>query len=97
MAVEPKTTAEKDKLLDTLGKMAREDPTFTWRTDEDTGQTLVSGMGELHLDIIVDRMRREFKVDANVGQPQVAYRETITRAVTIFNNQIWTNTSSGGV
>jgi len=79
MAVEPKTTAEKDKLLDTLGKMAREDPTFTWRMDDETGQILVSGMGELHLEIIKSRMLREFKVNAVVGKPRVAYRESPMR------------------
>ena len=64
-----------------LARLAEEDPTFKVRTDEETGQTIISGMGELHLDIIVDRMNREFKVDCNVGKPQVAYRETIRKAV----------------
>jgi elongation factor G len=76
MAVEPKTSAEKDKLADVLSKLAREDPTFTWRTDEETGQTLISGMGELHLDILKNRMLRDFHVDATVGKPRVAYRES---------------------
>jgi elongation factor G len=81
IAIEPKTKADQDKLSDALVKMADEDPTFRINIDEETGQTLISGMGELHLEIIVDRMRREFKVEANVGKPQVAYRETITKTV----------------
>jgi elongation factor G len=81
VAVEPKTKADQDKLGGGLGKLADEDPTFVVRFDEETGQTVISGMGELHLDIIVDRLRREFNVDANVGKPQVAYRETITKPV----------------
>ena len=78
VAVEPKSKAEQDKMGIALQKLAEEDPTFRVRTDEETGQTVISGMGELHLEIIVDRMLREFKVDANVGKPQVSYRETIT-------------------
>ena len=78
VAVEPKTKADQDKMALALQRLAAEDPTFRVRTDEETGQTVISGMGELHLEIIVDRMLREFKVDANVGRPQVAYRETIT-------------------
>jgi len=78
-AIEPRTSAERDKLFLALGNLAQEDPTFRVRTDEDTGQTILSGMGELHLDIIRDRLVREFAVDANVGKPEVAYRETITR------------------
>jgi elongation factor G len=81
VAVEPKTKADQDKLGQGLAKLADEDPTFVVRFDEETGQTVISGMGELHLDIIVDRLRREFSVDANVGKPQVAYRETITKLV----------------
>lgn len=77
MSVEPKTKADSDKMGLALAKLAEEDPTFKTYTDEETGQTIIAGMGELHLDIIVDRMRREFKVDCNVGAPQVAYRETI--------------------
>lgn len=77
MSVEPKTKADSDKMGLALAKLAEEDPTFKTYTDEETGQTIIAGMGELHLDIIVDRMRREFKVEANVGAPQVAYRETI--------------------
>ncbi|HLA32772.1 MAG TPA: elongation factor G [Pseudomonas sp.] len=77
IAVEPKTKADQDKMGTALGKLAQEDPSFRVRTDEETGQTIISGMGELHLDIIVDRMRREFGVEANTGRPQVAYREAI--------------------
>ena len=81
VAVEPKTKADQEKMGIALGKLAQEDPSFRVHTDEESGQTIISGMGELHLDIIVDRMRREFKVEANVGRPQVAYRETIRKAV----------------
>ncbi|MDP9185033.1 MAG: elongation factor G, partial [Actinomycetota bacterium] len=81
VAVEPKTKADQDKLGAGLAKLADEDPTFVVRFDDETGQTVISGMGELHLDIIVDRLHREFNVDANVGKPQVAYRETITKLV----------------
>ena len=81
VAVEPKTKADQDKLGQGLAKLADEDPTFVVRFDDETGQTVISGMGELHLDIIIDRLRREFNVDANVGKPQVAYRETITKLV----------------
>jgi len=80
VAIEPKTKADQDKLGAALGRLAQEDPTFRVHTDPDTGQTLISGMGELHLEIIVDRMMREFGVQASVGRPQVAYRETIRRA-----------------
>ena len=81
VAVEPKTKADQEKMGTALARLAEEDPTFKVRTDEETGQTIISGMGELHLDIIVDRMNREFKVECNVGKPQVAYRETIRKAV----------------
>ena len=81
VAVEPKTKADQDKMSKALFSLAEEDPTFQVRTDEDTAQTVISGMGELHLEVLVDRMLREFKVDATVGKPQVAYRETITRTV----------------
>ncbi len=81
VAVEPKSRADQEKMGEALGKLAREDPSFQVRTDEESGQTIISGMGELHLDIIVDRLKREFKVEANVGKPQVAYRETIRKAV----------------
>ncbi len=80
MSVEPKTKADSDKMGLALAKLAEEDPTFKTYTDEETGQTIIAGMGELHLDIIIDRLRREFKVEANVGAPQVAYRETIRQA-----------------
>jgi elongation factor G len=81
IAIEPKTKADQDRLGASLAKLASEDPSFRVRTDPESGQTLIAGMGELHLEIIVDRLLREFKVDANVGKPQVAYRETITEAV----------------
>jgi elongation factor G len=81
VAVEPKSKADQEKMGVALGKLAQEDPSFQVKTDEETGQTIISGMGELHLDILVDRMRREFKVDANIGKPQVAYRETIRGSV----------------
>jgi elongation factor G len=81
VAIEPKTLADQDKMSIALQKLAEEDPTFKVRVDEETGQTIISGMGELHLDILVDRMLREFKVQANVGNPRVAYHETITKAV----------------
>jgi elongation factor G len=81
VAVEPKTKADQDKMSKALFALSEEDPTFQVRSDEETGQTIISGMGELHLEILVDRMRREFKVEANVGKPQVAYRETITKPV----------------
>jgi elongation factor G len=81
VAVEPKTKADQDKLTAALQRLAEEDPTFRVRTNEETGQTIIAGMGELHLEIIVDRLLREFKVDANVGRPQVAYRETIRNPV----------------
>ncbi|WP_252275718.1 elongation factor G [Pseudomonas subflava] len=79
VAVEPKTKADQEKMGIALGKLAQEDPSFRVKTDEETGQTIISGMGELHLDILVDRMRREFNVEANIGKPQVSYRETITK------------------
>ncbi len=81
VAIEPKTKPDQEKMGVALGKLAQEDPSFRVHTDEESGQTIISGMGELHLDIIVDRMRREFKVEANVGAPQVAYRETIRKSV----------------
>jgi elongation factor G len=81
VAVEPKTKADQEKMGIALGRLAQEDPSFRVWTDEETGQTIIAGMGELHLDIIVDRMRREFKVEANIGKPQVSYRETIRKSV----------------
>ena len=83
IAIEPKTKADQDKLSDALVKLSDEDPTFKVKVHEETGQTLISGMGELHLEILVDRMRREFKVEANIGKPQVAYRETIRKNVEV--------------
>ncbi|MGO9725971.1 MAG: elongation factor G [Streptosporangiaceae bacterium] len=81
VAIEPKTKGDQDKLGTAIQRLAEEDPTFQVRTDEETGQTIISGMGELHLEVLVDRMRREFKVEANIGRPQVAYRETIRSKV----------------
>src|SRR5690554_7884042 len=81
VAIEPKTKAGQEKMGIALVKLAEEDPTFRTYTDQETGQTIIAGMGELHLEIIVDRMLREFKVEANVGKPQVAYRETIRKPV----------------
>jgi len=83
IAVEPKSTADQEKMGIALSKLAAEDPSFRVKTDDETGQTIISGMGELHLDIIVDRMKREFKVECNVGNPQVAYRETIRKKVEV--------------
>src|SRR3712207_5960658 len=77
VAVEPKTKVDQEKMATALQRLAEEDPTFQVQTNEETGQTEISGMGELHLEILVDRMKREFKVEANVGKPQVSYRETI--------------------
>ena len=81
VAIEPRTKGDQDKLGIAIQRLAEEDPTFQVRTDEETGQTIIAGMGELHLEVLVDRMRREFKVEANIGRPQVAYRETITKKV----------------
>jgi elongation factor G len=83
IAIEPKTKADQEKMGIALNRLAAEDPSFRVKSDEESGQTIIAGMGELHLDILVDRMRREFKVEANIGQPQVAYRESITRAAEI--------------
>ncbi len=83
LAIEPKTKAGQGKLGEALAKLAEEDPTFRAHTNQETGQTIIAGMGELHLEIIVDRLLREFKVEANVGAPQVAYKETITKAADI--------------
>jgi elongation factor G len=81
VAIEPKSKGDQEKLGTAIQRLSDEDPTFQVRTDEETGQTIIAGMGELHLEVLVDRMRREFKVEANVGKPQVAYRETITKVV----------------
>ena len=93
VAVEPKTKADQDKLAKALYALSEEDPTFQVRTDEETGQTVISGMGELHLEVLVDRMLREFNVDASVGKPQVAYRETITQTV---ENVVYTHKKQTG-
>jgi elongation factor G len=95
-AVEPKTKADQDKLATALQRLAEEDPTFRVRTNEETGQTIIGGMGELHLEIIVDRLLREFKVDANVGRPQVAYRETVRNAVTGVHGRFVRQTGGRG-
>jgi elongation factor G len=96
VAVEPKTTADQDRMAEALRRLAEEDPTFKVRTDENTGQTIIAGMGELHLDIIVDRMMREFRVQANVGRPRVSYRETITRPVIGVNYKYVKQTGGRG-
>jgi elongation factor G len=96
IAIEPKTKAEQDKLGVALAKLAEEDPTFRVRTDQETGQTIIAGMGELHLEIIVDRLLREFKVEANVGKPQVAYRETAGKAVTNVEGKFIRQTGGRG-
>ena len=88
VAVEPKTKADQEKMGTALGRLAREDPSFRVSTNEESGQTIISGMGELHLEIIVDRMKREFKVDANVGKPQVAYRETVRKSVEVEGKHV---------
>jgi elongation factor G len=96
VAVEPKSKADQDKLGSGLARLAEEDPTFRVSTDEETGQTLIAGMGELHLEIIVDRLMREFKVDANVGRPQVAYRETASRPVEKVQGRFVRQTGGSG-
>jgi len=96
VAVEPKSKADQDKLGTGLGRLAEEDPTFRVTSDEETGQTLIAGMGELHLEIIVDRLKREFNVDANVGRPQVAYRETISKPVERIQGKFVRQTGGSG-
>src|SRR5690349_22352789 len=96
VAVEPKSKADQDKLGTGLSRLAEEDPTFRVTSDEETGQTLISGMGELHLEIIVDRLKREFNVDANVGRPQVAYRETVSRPVEKVQGRFVRQTGGSG-
>src|SRR5437867_3173217 len=96
VAIEPKTKADQDKLSIALQKLSEEDPTFRVHTDAETGQTIISGMGELHLEIIVDRMKREFKVDANVGRPQVAYRETVRKRVEYVEGKFIRQTGGRG-
>ena len=81
LAVEPKSKPDQEKMSIALGKLAQEDPSFRVSSDEESGQTIISGMGELHLEVLVERMKREFSVEANVGKPQVAYREAITQSV----------------
>ena len=88
VAVEPKSKADQEKMSIALGKLAQEDPSFRVESDEEAGQTIISGMGELHLDVLVDRMRREFSVEANIGKPQVAYRETIKKSVEIEGKHV---------
>jgi elongation factor G len=97
VAIEPKTTADQDKMGEALRKLSEEDPTFRVRSDETTGQTIISGMGELHLDVIVDRMLREFRVQANVGKPRVAYHESITQAVPKVNQKFVKQTGGHGM
>ena len=92
IAIEPKTQKDLDKLGVALGKLAEEDPTFTVKTDEDSGQTIISGMGELHLEIIVDRLRREFDVDVSQGAPQVAYKESIS---SVDHKEVYKKQSGG--
>ena len=96
VAIEPKTKADQEKMATALGRLAEEDPTFQVQTNEETGQTEISGMGELHLEVLVDRMLREFKVDANVGRPQVSYRETITRPVHDIEGKFIRQTGGSG-
>lgn len=96
IAIEPKTKADQDKMADSLNKLGEEDPTFKIRQDENTGQTIISGMGELHLDVLVDRLLREFKVQANVGKPKVAYRETVSRAAKDVNYKYTKQTGGHG-
>jgi elongation factor G len=96
IAIEPKSTADQEKMGEALRKLSEEDPTFRVRSDENTGQTIISGMGELHLDVLVDRMLREFKVQANVGRPRVAYRESITRSVEKLSHKYAKQTGGRG-
>jgi elongation factor G len=97
VAIEPKTTLDQEKMGEALRKLAEEDPTFRVHNDETTGQTVIRGMGELHLDVLVDRMLREFHVQANVGRPRVAYRETITRSVPKINYRYAKQTGGRGM
>ena len=97
VAIEPRTKSDQDKLGEALSRLSEEDPTFQVRTDEDTGQTIISGMGELHLEVIVDRLLREFKVEANVGRPQVAYRETIKKRVEKVDAKFKRQTGGSGM
>jgi elongation factor G len=97
VAIEPKTKSDQDKLGDALARLSEEDPTFRVHSDEETGQTIIEGMGELHLEVIVDRLLREFRVDANVGRPQVAYRETIKRHVRKIDGKLKRQTGGSGM
>jgi elongation factor G len=97
VAIEPKTKSDQDKLGNALGRLSEEDPTFTVKSDEETGQTIISGMGELHLEVIVSRLLREFKVDANVGRPQVAYRETVKKIIKNFKLRLKRQTGGSGM
>ena len=97
VAIEPKTKSDQDKLGDALARLSEEDPTFRVHSDEETGQTIIEGMGELHLEVIVDRLLREFRVDANVGRPQVAYRETIKRHVRKIEGKLKRQTGGSGM
>ena len=97
VAIEPKTKGDQDKLGAAMAKLAEEDPTFVVHTDDETGQTIIAGMGELHLEVIVDRLLREFKVEANVGRPQVAYRETVKRAVSKIDSTFKRQTGGSGM
>jgi elongation factor G len=97
VAIEPKTKTDQDKLGEALSRLSEEDPTFRVHSDEETGQTIIEGMGELHLEIIVDRLLREFKVDANVGRPQVAYRETVKRHVRKIEGRLKRQTGGSGM
>ena len=97
VAIEPKTKGDQDKLGNALARLSEEDPTFRVQSDEDTGQTIIRGMGELHLEVIIDRLLREFKVEANVGRPQVAYRETIKRNVSGFKLRLKRQTGGSGM
>jgi elongation factor G len=97
VAIEPKTTADQEKMVDALRKLSEEDPTFRVRSDESTGQTLISGMGELHLDVLVDRMLREFRVQANIGRPRVSFRETITEPVIEYGYKYVRQTGGHGM
>ena len=96
VAVEPKSKADQDKLGNGLARLSEEDPTFRVTSDEETGQTLIAGMGELHLEIIVDRLKREFNVDANVGRPQVAYRETVSKPAEKIQGKFVRQTGGSG-
>jgi elongation factor G len=96
VAIEPRTSADQSRMGEALKKLSEEDPTFRVHSDENTGQTIISGMGELHLDVIVDRMMREFRVQANVGKPRVAYRESITRPVEEVNYKYVKQTGGHG-